>query len=400
MLRSEDIQLPNSWGTTLQSAPADPNPWPVRWVVAAAAMIACFCAPVLADDQPVTPPIADSVRQASALGPDQIQQIGGTVHQLAQALADGSNPSAQSDARRSLVAAVSDTAGAPCSPVYLDTLAKSVNAELLAVVSAPEANIRAKIQAGLVAQEVATKSSQNTDMAPLVAKLLSDPSPPVALVGLKAVGGLLPAMLNQNPLTKSDEHLLVQILAAVEEHGQPPLAADITRDAYDALSEPVFSAGGVNPGRVHDVILPLVIKLEQSRIKQYGAVPPPQGPQGDATGLVILLAHDTWTNMNPAEQKTVLKIASDLIAGTAKVAQTLKGERTPEYDPGPFLEALQTDAQELKFISAPGNGWAPSDEVYAAATALGHLGPGSAAAAIGAAADTTVKAIDDLAAGL
>lgn len=381
--RSEDIILPQCRGLTFQyAAPA----------FALLAGCILFGIGSIASAAAALPQISDAVKDGPSPSRDDVQQINQTVAAVVKTLADGSDPIAQQDARNWLIQSVMDGAGNSGSAAYLQAYSQIVNDQLLGVVSDPNANIRAKEQAGLAAQRIA-QTAHTTDLVPLALKLLSDPSPIACYVGMKAADGLLPEVLNKAQLSDADHQLLTQIIAAVAQHPDPPLGGPIAEEAYDAFLQPVLGNVRGNAGQIIHELAPAILTLEEERLKLYQSAAP-QSPQADATGLVILLSREIWLGgvngpgLNVAQQKQALQIAADLISLSAKWAQAAPKPLATE-----LLSGMETIGKELNLFADPATGVAPDGDLNDAATRLAGLGVNAGADAIGPAADNASEAV-------
>jgi hypothetical protein len=342
------------------------------------------------------PQIPDATKQAAALGSDQVQQIDSAVAAVAKTIADGSDPTAQSAGRVWLVNGSFDATGNAGSAVYLHAYAQSVNNNLLAMVSAG-ANFRAKLQAGLAAQQIA-EAAKGTELVPLATALLRDPAAAVGLVGMKAAGALMPAILNENQLSPDENKLLDQMLATIAAHPRPPLGGLIVEEAYNALQQPVFGQGNALAKQITPVLVPMVFKLAEQRLAAYQTAPP-DNPQADSTGLVILFSRDVWlggdgiSGLTADQQLETLRLAVEYIGATAKWAQTARTSGT--IDNVPFIDALQTDGKELVLFSDPNTGVVPDQTLSTAATDLSRLGSGSGATTIAKASSDVTAALQN-----
>jgi hypothetical protein len=364
----------------------DCPPWRSLLVVALLAALAN----VARADTPAIPQIPDAIKASAALDQDQIKSVDDAVAAVAASLADGSDPTAQSADRRWLIEALSDSGGNPGSADYLQRFTHVFAVRMLALLGAPNANFRAKIEIGLAAQEIAQRAN-STELSALVVKLLQDPSPAVALVGMKAAANVLPAVIGENSLAPADEQFLDAMAASVGNHPDPPLGGPIAEEAYEAFLTPVLQAQGTLPPWIETTMVPLVIKMEQQRIALYDSGVP-QSPQADSTGVVFLLCRNIWLSLTPAQQHDSIQITSDLIAATAKWAEAAKNGNG-EIDAAPLVEALQRDGKELRNFSDTGGGVAPSDQLNNAVIRLANLGSGSGANAISQSSQTAVDAL-------
>jgi hypothetical protein len=338
----------------------------VQLIVAAAvtlgATLCAFAAPAA---------ISDSIKQSATIGQAEQQAIDAGVTEAVNVLGDASDPTAQSAARVWLIQGASDQRGNLGSPDYLQHYAQAVNAQLLAAVSKPDANFRAKVQAGLAAQEIAHRSG-NTATEPLTIKLLQDPLPSVALVGMKAASGLMPVVLTKPKLAADDKKLLDQILATIAKYPDAPLGGPIVTEAYDALQNAVFQAPNINP----DALVPLVLKLQQARIAIY-KTGVPASPQADSDGVVILFSRQIWQILALGDQKQAIQNTIDLVNLASNYAQQAKA-RGDQSSASELIGELHTIGTDLRSIfSDPAKGVVPDANLYASMQKLAALGQGS-----------------------
>lgn len=152
-----------------------------------------------ADTGAAPPQIPDAVKDSASLDQDQLQTVNDSVAAVAKSIADGSDPTVQSADRHWLLDALADSGGNQATSDYLQHFTHVFAVRMLAMVSAPEANFRAKIEVGLAAQEIARRAN-STELCGLAVKLLQDPSPAVALVGMKVAANVLPSVVAKNTL--------------------------------------------------------------------------------------------------------------------------------------------------------------------------------------------------------
>jgi hypothetical protein len=350
-------------------------------------------APASAPPAAPLPQIPDSIKQ-SAIGNAEQQSIDAAVAQAAANLANGADPAGQSAARLWFAQGAVDSNGNPGSADFQQYYAQSVNNHLLAVVSAPGANFRAKVEAGLASQYVAQRTS-STATTPLAIKLLQDPLPGVKLIGMKAAAGLIAVMFNQSALDAQDQKLLDQVVDTAIHNPDPPLGGPITEEAYNALETPVFHAVGSNANQLLvKYLAPTVLKLQEQRIQLYKAGTP-ESPQADSTGVVILLSRDIWGGLDKGQQQQVLQNVAELIGLTSDWAQKAKADNDQAATLA-LLAALQTDGRELRLFSDPARGVLEDQALSNSVAHLASLGSGSGTEAIETASSETVAGLKDL----
>jgi hypothetical protein len=359
-------------------------------------MVFAVCSVAPAADLP--PAIPNALKQATNLTPAQNQQIDAALADLAKSLTDAPDPTIQSLDRKWLADQVFDSGGAPASHDFLHAYAKSVNDHLLPIASAPSANFRAKLEAGLAAARI-THATGTAELAPLATALLRDPSPAIVLSGMKAAAELIPAIIS-HPISAPETQLLNQVLAAIAANPAPPLGGPIAETAYHALFQPILAKTNANAKNIANTLVPLVLNLEHQRLALYKGTTPPESPQSDSTGLFIFFDRDVWLGgaglpeLSPAQKKDVLNLAADLIQLSAKWA---KNPGAAKADSLAFMEGLKTDGAELKIFANPSNGVLQDADLIAAATKLNAVYPQVGPSSIGTSADDTAAVLQRLA---
>jgi hypothetical protein len=362
----------------------------------ATAMVFAVCSVAPAADLP--PAIPNALKQATNLTLAQHQQIDAAVAGIAKTLADPPDPTVQSVDRKWLADQVLDAAGAAASADFLHAYAKSVNDHLLPIASAPSANFRAKLEAGLAAAKI-THSAGSADLAPLATALLRDPSPAIALAGMKAAAELIPVVIS-HPIGAPETQLLNQVVATIGANPAPPLGGPIVDTAYHALFQPILAKNAGNARNIANVLVPLLLTLEHQRLALFKGTTPPESPQSDSTGLFIFFDRDVWLGgggipqMSSSTRKEVLNLTADLIELSAKWAKTPGATKA---DFSPFLDGLKTDGSELKIFANPNNGVLQDPDLIAAALKLAAVYPQVGPSSIGTSADDTAAVLQRLA---
>jgi hypothetical protein len=262
----------------------------------------------------------------------------------------------------------------------------------LEAISSPGASFRAKVQAGLAAQEVARRAG-NTALEPVAMQLLGDPLPSVNLVGMKAASGLIPVIFAKAKPDASDKKLLDQVLKTVEHNPDPPMGGPIIVEMYDALKNVVFPPPGAAAGSINtDLLVPMVLKLQKQRIGLY-KTGLPASPHADSIGVVILFSRQIWQVLTVPQQHEALQDAQDLITLAAGLAQQAKNSNN-QVASGDLIDNLQTIGRDIRSIFAnPANGVVPNQVLFLAMQKLASLGQGSGSTAIGDAATSAVNGL-------
>lgn len=360
-----------------------------RWhflAVAALAVLSCTTAACLADSQ--VPALPDAIKQSAEIGSDQSSQIDQAVGALAQDLSTTTDPAQQSADRRWLVDQ-SESAGGNATPQYVSAYAQSVNSHLLKLVDDPNCAVRVAIESGLAAASLAN-TSHGVELVPLATALLKHKSPTVAYVGMKLVHSLMPAILNEAQLSPDDNALLAQILQAVTANPNPPLGGRIVAEAYQSMTDAVFSANPPQASQIMQVLVPLTEKLEKQRLAMYqnGA---PDNPSADSSGLVVLLSRNVWQQLQPNQEADVLTMVAQLIDAAAKSAAN---DKIQDEVVEQLKDQLKTDGSALRLFCDPNGGPVSNPTLFAAAQELGQVGKGTPPTAVADAASSAVDAIN------
>lgn len=344
-----------------------------------------WSAPARAADA-LPPAIPDSFKQTADISDTQTQQIDADVKSNALILSDSSDTKLQSDARKW----ITDAASGNSSPAFLHALAQSVNNQLLPVISSKTASFRGRLEAGLAAASVA-KAAQGTDLIPLATAMLNDSSSAIVFAGMKTAAAQVAPILNNPSPSPAETAMLKQMIAAVQQHPEPPLSGSIFAEAASAISEPV--RGPNNNAVITKAAVPLIFQLEAIRLTAYAGETPPEDPYSDCRALFAFFGRDVWTNgLTPKDQVAALNLTSQFIQATAKFAgiASVPGK----FDPAPFVDALKSYGGELRLFANPNNGIVNDADLDQAGAKLRALYVGSGPAAINAASGLAKQAID------
>ena len=192
--------------------------------------------------------------------------------------------------------------------VYLDAVAN----EMPALANSPDEQKR--MLAAIVLYRLASDAPTSPRLMPLVEKVIADPSPAVALWGIKSATAMLPEVLKV-PVFGAKQKLTDRIVTAVKSH---PAVGPLVQDAYNALS--LYDANAnklfVVPQQGYEACTDAMNQVMAVRVQQYAMGVPPY-PQAERitssyfTGLSI-------ANAIPAKQKLeTIQQLTNLMAITA-----------------------------------------------------------------------------------
>lgn len=203
---------------------------------------------------------------------------------------------------------------ANASDVFLDVLASSLNAQLLATKLADNKDLRSRLNAAIAVSRVAAKASAktpNTKLEPITEKLIADKSQPVNLWGIKAAESILPAML----ITHQDvKHLAQLIIESVKDHSDCAECGTTVEEAYHALT--LSDAKGVPPEAVKGFVQ-YPMQLLAWRVSMYQTLIPPS-PAADTEATSFFVKDVAWSAMDAAQRAQALKLMEDLLEGIDK----------------------------------------------------------------------------------
>ena len=215
------------------------------------------------------------------------------VQRSVERLVKGTDTTTVSDARNDLIAGSSSPS--PQSPVldpylghYTQTLAQSIAQEWA------KATLNQRINFGITITRVAENAVDAKDagsLAPLhklIIKELQDPSPAIALWGMKAAA----VVMNATPGAPSQD-ILNQVIPCVQKHAY---AGPVTDEAYNALSDP-------NPQ-----VIASLMQLYKERIGLYAnGVPSEPAIEHKAAGHLVA-GTGMWGNMTPQQQASAMSL--------------------------------------------------------------------------------------------
>jgi len=353
------VQPQQPQNTNPTNPPPPPPPSPVRAV------------PLPGD--PVPPAQLPNVLKAAA-GPNQ-EAIDAAVKSVCDMMADDTHPATQSACRDWLVLGLTDSNGNPDSAQFLQMYSQSVNDNLLKLVKAPDASIRLKILAGIVAARVGD-ASLNAETMDLSSQLMKDSSPAVVLVGVKAAAPVLPAAMVSPVFAARAQPFAQEIAKAAIRNSHGPLQGSIVHFAYGALT-PLYTYGPRIPGLaplVSQMLLPVVLDLEGQRLQMYRKGPV-GGASEDAAGFVELFDVNVWDAVNAKTQIAILQAFSDLVGLTSHWAQSNDPAAQAGHDD--LINSLKLLGNIMAIFANPANGPAPDPGLFTAGQLMEGLGTAS-----------------------
>lgn len=236
-------------------------------------------------------------------------------------------------------------------------------------------------------------ATEHPRLVPLVEKLIADPSPGVALWGIKAARPILAASMQQSPPGR--EPLTKAIVEAAKRHrGIGPMADD----AYATLQMRMQTVqlGSLVLDRAVPQVVPATLEIMRMRLDMYGEpnpdnaaegaprpLPPatPPSPRAESDAFLLVSFPEVWPRQGQQLQtRTVAALRDTLVvlrdatirANDAVGAQGIASE---EREARAALRAdltlvLKNTAQALQAIVGLSNLGAPGDRVRAAAVDL------------------------------
>lgn len=226
------------------------------------------------------------------------------IKERVAALANDEDPAAQSAAREAIATEISLGPFSASSPDYLDTYADLLNASLVELARNP--SMRVRLNAAIVAARVAEKA-ENSRLRDAAALFIKDQSDPVILWGIKAARWLIPQVL-RNPLIAKTDPLVQSVVDAAKANGSGP----VIQEAYAALTLNFpQNRTMLNPGSL-EAVIPRVQDLLESRVEDYTAGVPPE-PQSDERPTLFLVDAQVWAGQKDPQKLKTVQLLSDLL---------------------------------------------------------------------------------------
>lgn len=230
----------------------------------------------------------------------------GTIRKKAQEQTAKLGNNADAAGQRAGREALLDAMGAKnLPPGAIDGYAKVLNDELMALLKdQTPANLRARINAGIVAARVAEKA-QSAALTDVAEALLNDPEESVVLWGMRTARGVLPASLRN---AAQNNKLAAAVEAAMLKHPSGMTA----QEAYVAMSLGLFdsSAAQKPTSAMLAAALPVMQRMLEARLKVY-ANHLPSDPIAEKEAALFLPDQRVWdAPSGPTAQADAMKVKS------------------------------------------------------------------------------------------
>jgi hypothetical protein len=267
------------------------------------------------------------------------------------AVAGLSAPSAvaQQQARKSLIDESENHTGGPATPQYQSLYAADVNKALLQGFKANNNNVHFRINAGVVAAEVAARVLRGdgdvAPLSPIVQALLNDKQSAVVLWGMKAAKYVVADGIQKGANAGVVSKLIVKAMKA---HGD---VGSIVEEAYNALTFDKLDKVKGNPQFAAWVgpILPDLLDLIAFRAEQYRKLGTPPSPQAERVVSVFLsVTAFPAVNSNPATLNRTLTVMGDLTCsavGSVAAGNTAQELVDTARDDGRFFDTIGAQMQ-------------------------------------------------------
>jgi len=215
---------------------------------------------------------------------------------------------------------VSGGATTPLSPVYADAYAGAVAKALMPLTT--HEDMRVRLNAAIVNARVAERAG-NTRLKDVTIKFINDKTSAVALWGVKAARGMLPAILaGANP---TNDPLLTAMVQAVQRFGFGPIVTEV----YEALSLNVIAANPKPPANVIKGAVPVMMQVYRTRVDAYGGGVPPD-PGIDNVAAEFFGFSTVWQLLAPQQRTDAVQAMVDLLSLASQHAALMEGdERLP-----------------------------------------------------------------------
>jgi len=218
------------------------------------------------------------------------------------------------------------------------TYLKDLDAALIPLVKGRD--VRARIIAGVLAEEVASKKP-GPALEGVARALMESDSDATALIGTKVAKALLPATI-----TLPTDPMPAAVVACVKTH---PDSGEITEEAYAALTLQAARENQAGPpaGAIAAAV-PAVLGLLETRIAAYGKVAP-SNPAAEGGPTMLFLAIDGWqaVGTNGAMKDRILRDLGDLLCVQARAAADGNTDRA-------LTETRRQTGQALGVTGGPG----------------------------------------------
>ena len=363
--------------------PIFPRRLPLRLVAAAIAVGlwgACLSPLALGQSNGSIP---GAVRDAPDT-PDNQRQIGEFVDAQVAKLVGG-DPAAVAAGREALIAQLSPPAtSAAFKSVYAGLLAgrfeTALNAAAPVAGAAPADDARhalARLNMAIVAERAA-RYTQSEKLGPLVAQLVGDAAPQVALWGVKAASPLLPVLLD-NALARGRDPTVPAIVAAAKRFpDNGPLAEEI----YGAFLLRILDRGSPPSKASLDngvpVVLPAVLDVMGLRAGEYSASgKTPAEPLAEQDALVFVTHPAVWERQDATGRRRTVATLRDLMSAAAGSVQSKdQAQGQNRKDLMTLMSRIGSAFQAVARADGGGGGGKPLDQ---AAQTLARVNAGTPA---------------------
>ena len=243
--------------------------------------------------------------------------INAEVKDLADKLASD-DPAVRTAARMALVDLATVPGPEQASVQYLNTLATSVNTQLLPL--ATNKNVLVRLNAAIAIARIANKTDSDL-LSPVVLVLLADKNEAIQIWALRAARDVAPAVL-RNPLLAPKDKLMPTIVAVAQANPTPA----VMDEAYKALMLN-HTAKRPPPAIWKPMVATAVTQmgnLLKSRLDAYRNGVPTE-PVLDAQAANFLVHPAVFKEISPAQASQSSQLICDLMALAALRSTTAQG---------------------------------------------------------------------------
>ena len=210
-----------------------------------------------------------------------------------------------------------------------------------------------------IVAEKAARYTQSERLGSLVARLIADPAPQVALWGVKAASPLLPKLLD-NPMgaRAGGEGTVPAIVAAARRFpDNGPLAEEIYGTLLMRLKDPANAPSTFALDNGVPVVLPAVLEIVARRTGEFAAGgTTPKTPLAEQNAIVFVTHPEVWQRQKEADKRQTVKTLRDLMDATAASAAGLQGGGESGALRGELITMLTRIGSGLETIGTYGSG--------------------------------------------
>lgn len=230
------------------------------------------------------------------------------------------DPQELSSARDALTTvAVRPDANRAFRQVYAEQLGRKLAAALRGK------DVTTRLNGAIVTQKVA-RVAESAGLADLAASLVGDESAAVSLWGIKAVGPVLPGLVQRNP----QQGRPVVVDAVVEAVKRFPQNGPLAEEAYQSLTDWITGSNRPPANIVRQgvgLMVPAVHELLALRLGQYTAQGHiPSEPLAEQRALVFISYPLVWPEQNPDQKAQTVRLLRDMMLQATEAARTAQGE--------------------------------------------------------------------------